>query len=95
MTSVKDYEFLEEIGHGTYGVVHKVRRRHGDSISILVCKQIQLSAMKAAQREHALQEAKLMSKFESPYIVKGYSSFIEDRLKKTFTKRNRIKIDTI
>ena len=79
MTSVKEYEFIEEIGHGTYGIVHKVRRRHGDNIQILVCKQIQLTAMKKPQREHALQEAKLMSKFECPYIVKGYSSFIEDR----------------
>lgn len=79
MTSVKEYDFIDEIGHGTYGVVHKVRRKRGDNVQVLVCKQIQLGAMKKIQREHALQEAKLMSKFECPYIVKGYSSFIEDR----------------
>ena len=44
---------------------------------IYVLKQIDISRMNSAQRKEAVLEATILSKINSPYIVKFYDSFTE------------------
>jgi hypothetical protein len=71
-----DFEFLEQLGRGSFGVVHRVRRL-ADGLHY-VLKRIDLSAMRASERELAVQECWLMASLDSPHVVRYYDSFIED-----------------
>ncbi len=54
-----------------------------DDQKIYVLKQIDISRMSSAQKKEAVLEATILSKINSPYIVKFYDSF---------TDRNQINI---
>jgi len=70
-----DFEFISKLGKGSFGVVHKVRRKSNKTIYVL--KQINVSRMKSKMRGIALNEVKILKSLENPYIVKYYDSFIE------------------
>eukprot|EP00913_Durusdinium_trenchii_P022705 g21324.t1 len=64
-----DFEFGEQLGRGSFGVVFKVLRKE-DAVTC-VCKQIQLSEMKKKARLEANQEVELLRKVSRgcSYIV--------------------------
>ncbi|CAK8990698.1 unnamed protein product [Durusdinium trenchii] len=73
----KDFEFGEQLGRGSFGVVFKVLRKE-DAVTC-VCKQIQLSEMKKKARLEANQEVELLRKVSRgcSYIVQYLGSFLE------------------
>jgi len=58
MVSLKDYELLDEIGHGAFGVVHKVRHRQDNLIYVL--KQVDISSLDARSKNQAQAEASIL-----------------------------------
>lgn len=75
MTSLRDYEILNKIGSGSFGVVHKVRSRQDKQIYVL--KQVDVSKLSPVQRKQAESEANILRELRSPYIVKYFFSFLE------------------
>ena len=77
-----DYELLAELGKGSFGIVYRVRRK-SDGV-ILVLKQINIAQLPAPLRSAALNEVKILSSLDNPYIVKYYDSFIEKNMLNIF-----------
>lgn len=88
-SKLKDFETLQEIGKGSYGVVHKVRRK-GTSKSyhsyrktadskIFVIKQINIHGMSKQEQQEALNECKILASFDHPYIIRYYDSIISTK----------------
>ena len=70
-----DFEFLNKLGQGSFGVVYKVRRKADKGIYVM--KQINIAQMSHNLRKEALNEVKILSSLNNAYIVKYYESFIE------------------
>jgi NIMA (never in mitosis gene a)-related kinase len=70
-----DFEILNKLGKGSFGVVYKVRRKADKTIYVM--KQINISQLNSVFKAAALNEVKILSSLENPYIVKYYDSFLE------------------
>ncbi|CAE6928690.1 Nek1 [Symbiodinium sp. CCMP2592] len=77
MASQSDFEFGQQLGRGSFGVVFKVRRK-SDGLTC-VCKQIQLSNCKQRARDEANKEVNLLRRVSHGcnYIVQYLGSFLE------------------
>ena len=76
MSKLTDFEIINKLGQGSFGVVYKVRSKKDQRIFVL--KQIDTSRMSKGQRQESAKESVLMSKLENKYIVKMYESFTSD-----------------
>jgi len=75
-TTKADFRFMDEIGHGSFGKVYKVKRKIDGRLC--VCKAVSVESFKTdKQRMQALSEAKLMWQLNCPYIVAYLEAFIE------------------
>ena len=72
---IKNYQILEKIGKGTFGIVYKVKRINDPLIYVI--KQISLNGLTEVQINQVKTEAKLLSLIKSNYVVKYYESFLE------------------
>eukprot|EP00929_Paragymnodinium_shiwhaense_P064810 TRINITY_DN32513_c0_g1_i1.p1 TRINITY_DN32513_c0_g1~~TRINITY_DN32513_c0_g1_i1.p1 ORF type:complete len:780 (+),score=118.56 TRINITY_DN32513_c0_g1_i1:73-2412(+) len=70
-----DFEFVKELGRGSYAIVHKVRRKRDQKVCVI--KVVQMRHMTPKQRTQALSEAQIMKKLQSPHIVQYLDAFIE------------------
>ena len=77
-SQLKDFEILNLLGKGSFGVVYKVRRKRDKNIYVL--KQIDISNLNSKHRNDAINEVTILSNLDNPYIVKYYDSFIEKNL---------------
>jgi NIMA (never in mitosis gene a)-related kinase len=74
-STTNDFEFLGKLGKGSFGIVYKVRRKADKALYVL--KQINISQMNQKLRSAALNEVKILSSLENPYIVRYFDSFVE------------------
>ena len=74
-SQLKDFDILNLLGKGSFGIVYKVRRKRDKNIYVL--KQIDISSLNSKHRNDAINEVTILSKLDNPYIVKYYDSFIE------------------
>ena len=72
---IKDYIIKETLGKGTYGIVYKVQKK--DTNDIYVIKQISLLGLTNKEKDEVNQEAEILSKINSDFVVKYYASFKE------------------
>lgn len=82
-SSLKDFEFLNKLGEGSYGTVFKVRRKGKEYVvdkKLYVMKQISLRQMDRRGQQEALNEVNILASLDNPYIVKYYDSFIENKV---------------
>ena len=73
---IRNYQIIEKIGKGTFGIVYKVKK-YNDPL-IYVIKQISLNGLADYQINQVYAEAKILSLIKSKYVVKYYESFLED-----------------
>ncbi|PQE05916.1 putative NIMA kinase protein [Rutstroemia sp. NJR-2017a BVV2] len=66
---MRKYEVLEKIGHGSFGIIRKVRRK--DNGEILCRKEINYMRMSQKEREQLQAEFAILSSLKHPNIV-GY-----------------------
>ncbi|KAF7889954.1 uncharacterized protein EAF02_002369 [Botrytis sinoallii] len=69
MTEESKYEVLEKIGHGSFGIIRKVRRKNNGEI--LCRKEINYMRMSQKEREQLQAEFAILSSLKHPNIV-GY-----------------------
>ena len=73
---IRDYQIIEQIGKGTFGIVYKVKKFNDPLIYVI--KQISLIGLTDIQINQVCSEAKILSLIKSKYVVKYYESFLED-----------------
>lgn len=71
-----DFVFLEELGRGAHGVVHKVKSRVDKDVYVI--KEIRLSNLKPKRRKNVAQEVLLLRRLHHPNIIQYYTSFVEN-----------------
>lgn len=77
MTScLADFEFLGRLGAGSFGSVHKVRRK-ADGL-LYVVKQISIGDLTPAEQRDSIKEVHIMASLDHPNVVRYYDSFIDD-----------------
>lgn len=67
MTVLDDYEKLERIGEGTYGVVYKAR--HRKTAKIVALKKIRLENEDEGVPSTAIREISLLKELQHPNVV--------------------------
>lgn len=65
---VSDYEKIEKIGEGTYGVVYKARNKHTGKLVAL--KKIRLDSEEEGVPSTAIREISLLKELKHPNIVR-------------------------
>ena len=73
----KDFEVLTKLGQGSFGTVFKVRRKLDKNFYVM--KNIDTSQMDNRGRQESINEVKILASLDSPYIVKYFDSFIENK----------------
>ena len=72
---IRNYQIIEKIGKGTFGIVYKVKKFNDPLIYVI--KQISLDGLTDEQINQVYSEAKILSLIKSKYVVKYYESFLE------------------
>ena len=73
---IRNYQIIEKIGKGTFGIVYKVKKFNDPLIYVI--KQISLLGLTDIQINQVCSEAKILSLIKSKYVVKYYESFLEE-----------------
>ena len=73
---IRNYQIIEKIGKGTFGIVYKVKKFNEPLIYVI--KQISLLGLTGIQINQVCSEAKIISLIKSKYVVKYYESFLEE-----------------
>ena len=71
-----DYEWLEQLGVGSYGTVTKVRKLIDGWMYAI--KKSNVILCTENERKNALREVFALAAIQSPFVVRYYHSFIED-----------------
>ena len=71
-----DFQFIKEIGKGTFSTVYKVRRRIDGKYYAL--KKIIAHKLKPKERENQLNEIRILASIDNPYIIAYKEAFFED-----------------
>lgn len=74
---MNDYDFLKELGSGSFGRVVKVRK-HTKQDEILAMKQIKMKQLNSRERDNALNEVRLLASIDSPNVISYKSAFFEE-----------------
>ena len=73
---IRNYQIIEKIGKGTFGIVYKVKKFNEPLIYVI--KQISLEGLTDFQINQVYSEVKILSLIKSKYVVKYYESFLEE-----------------
>ena len=72
-----DFSIEQELGHGSFGMVYKVKSlRNGGSY---VIKKIIIDHLPQKSQKEVIHEAQILKKIDHPNIVKYYGSFMENQ----------------
>lgn len=73
--SLNDFEILSDIGKGSFGSVHKVRRKLDNCIYAL--KKVRLAKLNSKEKSNAINEVRLLASINHPNIVSYKESFYD------------------
>jgi NIMA (never in mitosis gene a)-related kinase len=65
-----NFEFIEELGKGSFGAVHKVRSMTDDQI--FAAKEISYGNMTEQQKKQVVTEVNILKDLDNPFIVRYY-----------------------
>lgn len=74
---MEKYEKIRVVGRGAYGIVYLCCRLNDKKLVII--KQIPVEQMTKDERQTALNEVKVLSMLNNPFIIKYYENFLEDK----------------
>eukprot|EP00736_Rhodelphis_marinus_P013952 Rmarinus@m.10326 len=74
-TQTQDFVIEKFLGKGSYGVVHRVRRKSDNNIYAL--KQISTRGMCTKEREDTVNEIRILASITSRYIIRFLEAFVE------------------
>ncbi|CAG9460520.1 unnamed protein product [Pedinophyceae sp. YPF-701] len=66
----------ELVSKGSFGKVYKVTRISDGRVFAL--KEVDLEGMKRAEREEAMDEARMLSQLASPHVIRYHEAFLEE-----------------
>lgn len=75
--SLRDFEVMQQLGKGSFGTVHKVRRRATQEV--LVMKLISIRQLGYRGQQEAQNEVNILASLSHPYVVRYYNSFVENQ----------------
>ncbi|XP_032233667.1 serine/threonine-protein kinase Nek2 isoform X2 [Nematostella vectensis] len=70
-----DYEELERIGSGSYGICKKIRRKKDNKV--LVWKELDYGQMSETEKQMLVSEVNLLRELKHPHIVRYYDRIID------------------
>lgn len=73
--SLQDFEILEELGRGTFGVVYRVK--HIGTQNYYVIKKITTSMMSHKAQQQAMKEVNILKSIDHINVIRYYGSFLE------------------
>ena len=73
--SIQDFEFITTLGKGSFGSVHKVRRK--DDNQIYALKKVMFTKLSSREKESALNEVRLIASINNPNIIRYKQSFFD------------------
>ena len=71
-----DFQVICEIGRGSYGGVYRVLSLVTNNEYAM--KKINMKHVKLKHQKEALKEVQILKKVRNPYIIRYYTSFVED-----------------
>jgi NIMA (never in mitosis gene a)-related kinase len=75
--SINDFEFLGELGKGSFGLVYKVRRKQDNNIYAL--KKVEISKLNQKEKENSLNEIRILASVTSPHVISFKESFYDSK----------------
>ncbi|OHT15665.1 AGC family protein kinase [Tritrichomonas foetus] len=75
--SLSGFTELKALGHGTYGSVFKARRESDGNVYAV--KVVNLTQLNPKEIEDSLNEIRIMASFTSPFIIRFYEAFIDNK----------------
>jgi NIMA (never in mitosis gene a)-related kinase len=72
---MENYEPLEVIGSGSFGIIRKIRRRSDGKI--LVRKEIDYRKMSEKEKKQLVTEVNILRELRHPNIVRYYERFVD------------------
>ena len=79
---MEKYEILNEIGHGNFGKIYKIRRKQDNKI--LIWKELDYSQMSSKEKEQIVTEVNILRELDHPNIVKYYERVIDKKNSKIY-----------
>lgn len=73
---ISDFEFIEELGKGSYSTVYKVERKLDGQFYAL--KKIKFGSMTTRDKQNALNEIRILASLNHPNIVTYKEAFIDE-----------------
>lgn len=73
----EDFTKLAELGAGSFGCVFKVKRKEDKGVYVM--KKIETASLGDRERKAAINEVRLMGRFDTPYVVHYYDSFFDEK----------------
>lgn len=69
------YEFVKEIGSGSFGRISQLRRRSNGQL--LACKEVSFAKMVEKEKMQLVSEVNILRELRHPNIVRYYERFID------------------
>ncbi|KAL2919157.1 hypothetical protein HK105_201432 [Polyrhizophydium stewartii] len=72
---MENYEALEPVGSGSFGIIRKVRRLHDGKV--LARKEIDYHRMSEKEKKQLVAEVNILRELRHPNIVRYYERFVD------------------
>ena len=79
---MENYEVLNQIGHGNFGKIYKIKRKSDNKI--LIWKELDYSHMTEKEKEQIVTEVNILQELNHPNIVKYYDRIIDKKNSKIY-----------
>ena len=74
-STTTDFQVLQKLGSGSFGVVYKVARNQDKKIYVM--KTINIKELTRKEQDEAIKEVKILASMDNEYVVRYFDSFIE------------------